>query len=164
VLTQAVERDEDWMHRALGLAARASEAGEIPVGAVLVREGKLLGEGWNQPIGQADPTAHAELWALRQASAAVGNYRLPHTVLYVTLEPCVMCVGAIVHARVRRVVFGAYDPKSGAAGSAFALLGSGRFNHRVDYRGGLLAHEASELLRRFFRARRRDPEQARGDW
>jgi tRNA(adenine34) deaminase len=144
-----------WMSRALALAARGAEAGEVPVGAVLVLDGESVGEGWNRPIGAHDPTAHAEIVALRAAAGHLGNYRLPDTTLYVTLEPCVMCAGAIVHARVERVIYGAPDPKAGACGSVFDLLPSdGRFNHRTDCRGGILAADCGEILRSFFRARR----------
>ncbi|BAN69294.1 tRNA adenosine(34) deaminase TadA [endosymbiont of unidentified scaly snail isolate Monju] len=147
--------DEHWMRHALALARRAEAEGEVPVGAVLVRDGEPIGEGWNRPIGEHDPSAHAEIMALRAAGKAVGNYRLPDSTLYVTLEPCPMCAGAIVHARVARVVFGASDPRTGAAGSVFDMLPSdARFNHRTACDGGLLADEAGELLRAFFRARR----------
>jgi len=143
------------MRHALLLARRAEAEGEVPVGAVLVRDGEPIGEGWNRPIGEHDPSAHAEIMALRAAGKVVGNYRLPNSTLYVTLEPCPMCAGAIVHARVARVVFGASDPRTGAAGSVFDLLPSdARFNHRTACEGGLLADEAGELLRAFFRARR----------
>ncbi len=143
------------MKRALELAQRAEAEGEVPVGAVLVREGQVIGEGWNRPIGERDPSAHAEIMALRDAGRRAGNYRLPGTTLYVTLEPCPMCAGAIVHARVSRVVFGASDPRTGAAGSVFDLLPSdSRFNHFTAVEGGLLAVDCGELLRAFFRARR----------
>ena len=133
------------MRRALELAQSAEAAGEVPVGAVLVAsDGKIIGEGWNRPIGAHDPTAHAEIVALRAAANAECNYRLPGTTLYVTLEPCPMCAGAIVHARVERVVFGAVDPRSGAAGSVFDLLPSDeRFNHYTRCEGGVLAQELS---------------------
>ncbi|RMG34824.1 MAG: tRNA adenosine(34) deaminase TadA [Gammaproteobacteria bacterium] len=157
------ERDDRrWMQRALELAQRAWEDGEVPVGAVLVRHGEVIGEGWNRPIGANDPTAHAEIQALRVAGRIMGNYRLPGTTLYVTLEPCPMCAGAIVHARVERVVFGATDPRTGAAGSVFDLLPSDRrFNHRTACEGGLLADEAARLLRDFFRERRKSPGSSR---
>ncbi|WP_439849169.1 tRNA adenosine(34) deaminase TadA [Thioalkalicoccus limnaeus] len=143
------------MRLALELAARAAAAGEVPVGAVLIHDGIVLGEGWNRPIGTQDPTAHAEIVALRAAAQRVGNYRLPGTRLYVTLEPCPMCASAIVHARVAHVVFGARDPKGGACGSVFDLLPSdGRFNHRTTCVGGVLAEDCAEILRAFFRARR----------
>jgi len=143
------------MRQALALAARAADEGEVPVGAVLVMQGAIIGEGWNRPIAARDPTAHAEIQALRDAARRAGNYRLPTTELYVTLEPCPMCAGAIVHARVQRVVFGASDPKGGACGSVFDLLPSDqRFNHRTDCVGGVLEAECAALLREFFRARR----------
>ena len=147
--------DEDWMRRAIALAERASGQGEVPIGAVLVRDGELLGEGYNRPIGEHDPSAHAEIMALRDAGRRVGNYRLPGSVLYVTLEPCPMCAGALVHARVARVVFGASDPRGGACGSVFDLLPSdARFNHRTECDGGVLAGDCGALLRDFFRKRR----------
>ncbi|MCB1800889.1 MAG: tRNA adenosine(34) deaminase TadA [Gammaproteobacteria bacterium] len=149
------EQDEAYMRRALELARRAEQAGEVPVGALIVAGCQVIGQGWNQPIGRNDPTAHAEVMALRDAATALENYRLPGTTLYVTLEPCAMCAGAIVHARVDRVVFGATDPRAGAAGSRFDLLPSDeRFNHRTTCEGGLLADESAEMLRAFFRARR----------
>lgn len=143
------------MRRALDLARQAAAAGEVPVGALVVRDDAVVGEGWNRPIASHDPSAHAEIVALREAASRAGNYRLPGSTLYVTLEPCPMCAGAIVHARVARVVFGATDPRAGAAGSVFDLLPSDqRFNHFADCAGGLLAEECGELLRGFFRARR----------
>jgi len=147
--------DAFWMHRALALADQAEAEGEVPVGAVLVLEGEAVGEGWNGSISATDPTAHAEVRALRAAARRLDNYRLPGTTLYVTLEPCVMSAGAIIHARVARVVFGAADPKGGAAGSVFNVLGTDRLNHRVQCEGGLLAGEAARCLQRFFRERRR---------
>ena len=149
--------DHESMRRALALAAHARDAeDEVPVGAVLVdaASGDVLGEGWNRNIGQHDPTAHAEILALRAAGALRRNYRLPGTVLYATLEPCAMCAMAIVHARVGRVVYAADDPKTGAAGSVFDLLGSGRHNHRVVVEPGLLAAEAAALLSGYFRGKR----------
>ena len=152
-------RDEFWMRHALDLALRAQhQDDEIPVGAVIVSaEGELLGEGWNRNISESDPTAHAEVVAMRNAGAKVGNYRLLGTTLYVTLEPCPMCAMAMIHARVGRVVFGASDPKTGAAGSVFDLLGDPRHNHRVDVQGGVLAEEASQRLTNYFRAKRGKP-------
>jgi tRNA(adenine34) deaminase len=148
-------QDERFMQHALMLAARAEQQGEVPVGAVLVREGRLIGEGWNQPISGHDPTAHAEIVALRHAAQSEQNYRLPESTLYVTLEPCPMCAGAIVHARVKRVVYGAPDPKGGAAGSVFDLLPTdGRFNHRVEVEGGLMMEQSAKLLQDFFRRKR----------
>ncbi len=143
------------MRRALALAARAEAMGEVPVGALLVRDGEVLGEGWNQPIAAQDPTAHAEVVALRAAAARVGNYRLAGTTLYVTLEPCPMCAGAIVLARVARVVFGAPDPLAGAGGSVFDLLRARELNHRTEVVGGVLADECAARLKAFFQARRR---------
>lgn len=146
--------DVDWMRRALTLAGEAEAAGEVPVGAVVVREGVVLGEGWNRPVGTHDPTAHAEIVALRAAGGAAGSYRLGGATLYVTLEPCPMCMAAIVHARIGRVVFGAWDPRQGAAGSAFDLSHSRALNHAVDAFGGVLAEECGAQLREFFRRRR----------
>lgn len=142
------------MRRALDLAQTAESAGEVPVGAVVVRDGRLLGEGWNRPISSGDPSAHAELEALRQACTNVQNYRLPQSTLYVTLEPCVMCAGAIVLARVERVVFAARDLRFGGVRSKFRLADSELLNHRAKIEEGLLGAEASELLTRFFRSRR----------
>ena len=151
----SLEADQAFMRRALELAQCAEQAGEVPVGALMVAENEIIGEGWNRPISSHDPTAHAEIVALRAAADACRNYRLPGTSLYVTLEPCVMCAGAIVHARVDRVIFAATDPRSGAAGSAFDLLPSDqRFNHYTRCEGGLLAEESAAMLRAFFRARR----------
>ncbi len=148
--------DEDFMRRALELARCAEAEGEVPVGAVVVADGQIIGEGYNRPIAGYDPTAHAEIQALRAAAKFRQNYRLPGTTLYVTLEPCVMCAGAIVHARVAHVVYATADPRSGAAGSAFELLPSDqRFNHYTTCEGGLLADESSDLLKAFFRARRK---------
>ncbi len=148
------EQDQHWMRQALRLAKCAEEEGEVPVGAVIVRDEVLVSEGWNQPIKGDDPTAHAEIIALRSAGKAESNYRLPGATLYVTLEPCVMCVGAITHARIKRVVYGADDPRAGAAGSAFSLLGSDQFNHSLEIQSGILANECGEILKKFFKARR----------
>ena len=145
---------EQWMRRALLLADRAAQAGEVPVGAVVVHDGQLLGEGWNQVITAHDPTAHAEVVALRAACEAVGNYRLPGATLYVTLEPCTMCAGALVHARIAQLVFGAEEPRAGVICSTCTLLDQPWYNHTVVWRGGMLATESSERLRSFFRARR----------
>lgn len=142
------------MRRALELARLAEESDEVPVGAVVVRDREVIGEGWNQSIASNDPTAHAELVALRAAARQIRNYRLSDTTLYVTLEPCPMCAGAIVNARVRRVVYGASDPKAGAAGSVFSLLDSAALNHRAQLVAGVLHAECSEQLRRFFQSRR----------
>ncbi|NEX22337.1 tRNA adenosine(34) deaminase TadA [Thiorhodococcus mannitoliphagus] len=145
------------MMHALALAQRAADAGEVPVGAVLVKDDAVIGEGWNRPIGASDATAHAEVQALRDAGRRLGNYRLPGTRLYVTLEPCVMCAGAILHARVDQVIYGASDPKAGACGSVFDILPSDeRFNHRTQCYGGVLAEQCGETLKAFFRARRQD--------
>ncbi len=141
------------------LAHKAELDGEVPVGALVVREGEIISEGWNRPIGDHDPTAHAEIIALRSAGRQLKNYRLSGATLYVTLEPCPMCASAIIHARIARVVFGATDPKGGAAGSVFHLLPSDqRFNHRVEVTGGVLAEECGDLLRAFFKARRNGAE------
>jgi tRNA(adenine34) deaminase len=154
-MSETVAADERFMQRALELARHARNLHEeIPVGAVLVRDDEIIGEGWNQSISGNDPSAHAEIVALRAAGQKTQNYRLPETTLYVTLEPCVMCAGAIVHARVDRVVIAADDPKTGAAGSVFDTLISDRHNHRVEVARGLLADESSQLLRQFFRERR----------
>jgi tRNA(adenine34) deaminase len=142
------------MREALALAREAGAAGEVPVGALVVVDGEVVGRGFNRPIGRHDPTAHAEVMALRDAATRLGNYRLPGSTLYVTLEPCVMCSGAIMHARVARVVFGARDPKTGAAGSVIDLYAEERLNHHADIEGGLLAEECGALLSRFFAARR----------
>ncbi|MES9972065.1 MAG: tRNA adenosine(34) deaminase TadA [Candidatus Thiodiazotropha sp.] len=152
----AVEQsDREFMQQALLLAERAESEGEVPVGAVVVLDGKIIGEGWNQPIGLHDPTAHAEIVALRDAASRTGNYRLPGSTLYVTLEPCPMCAGAIVHARVEQVVYAADDPKGGAAGSVFDLLPTDhRFNHGVAVKGGVLQQRATDLLKDFFRRKR----------
>ncbi len=146
--------DIDFMARAIALAADAARAGEVPVGAVLVRRGEIVAEGANRPVATHDPTAHAEIVALRAGGAALGSYRLVGTTLYVTLEPCVMCASAIVHARVDRVVFGAFDPKAGAAGSITDVFALPQLNHRVDAFGGVLERECGALLSEFFSARR----------
>ncbi|HEY2625033.1 tRNA adenosine(34) deaminase TadA [Dyella sp. Tek66A03] len=147
--------DEGYMRRALQLAAHARDAeNEVPVGAVLVQEGDIIGLGWNRNITLNDPTAHAEIMALRAAGEKLANYRMPGATLYVTLEPCAMCAMALVHARIGRVVYAATDPKTGAAGSVFDTLVSDRHNHRVAVEGGLLAEESSSMLREFFRSRR----------
>jgi tRNA(adenine34) deaminase len=142
------------MREALRLASEAAAAGEVPVGAVVVMNGSIAGRGWNQPIGKRDPTAHAEIVALRDAAAAAGNYRLPGSVLYVPLEPCLMCVGAIMHARISTLVFGAAEPKAGAIESTQRAHEHAALNHRLTVVSGVLAKECSELLRGFFQARR----------
>lgn len=146
--------DAEWMRHAIRLAQRAEDQGEVPVGAVVIYENRCIAEGWNQPIQTNDPTAHAELVALRQAGQVLRNYRLIDTTLYVTLEPCVMCMGAIAHARVRRLVFGAYDPKRGAVCHALQLSDAPFLNHRVEWVGGVLEPDCAELLSDFFKARR----------
>jgi tRNA(adenine34) deaminase len=149
------DQDAAWMRQALSLAEHARDAeDEVPVGAILIGAGDVLGRGWNRNITLHDPTAHAEIMALRDAGLRIENHRFPDATLYVTLEPCAMCAMALVHARVQRVVYGAEDPKTGAAGSVFDTLVSDRHNHRVTVQGGLLAAEAGMLLRNFFRARR----------
>ena len=153
-MTPSATDDIAWMRRALALAERAEAEGEVPIGAILVQNGSVIGEGWNRPIATHDPTAHAEMLALRAAATRIGNYRLTDAVLYVTLEPCSMCAGAMVHARIKRVVYGAADPKAGAAGSVFDLLRSARLNHTAEVTGGVLAEECGAKLTEFFRARR----------
>jgi len=147
--------DAAWMRQALAQARRAAEVGEVPVGAMLVDEaGELIAAGHNQPISTNDPSAHAEIVTLRAAAQKLGNYRLPGCTLYVTLEPCTMCVGALVHARIKRLVYGATEPKSGAIESAQRLFETGQYNHQPEVEGGLLAEECTQLLSRFFEARR----------
>ncbi len=146
--------DTDYMQVALELAALAADAGEVPVGAVVVHDGAIIGRGYNQPIAQSDPTAHAEIMALREASRKLGNYRLTDCDLYVTLEPCVMCAGAIMHARIRRVMYGASDPKTGACGSAINLFAEQHLNHHAAVDGGVLAEASVVLLQSFFAGRR----------
>ena len=149
-----IQTDADWMRQALELARRAEAEGEVPVGALVVVDGACIAEGWNRPVASSDPTAHAEIIALRAAGLARRNYRLDGATLYVTLEPCAMCTAAMVHARVARLVFGAWDPRQGAAGSAFDLTHSRALNHSLDAFGGVLAEECGSLLRDFFRRRR----------
>ncbi|MGE0558756.1 MAG: tRNA adenosine(34) deaminase TadA [Burkholderiales bacterium] len=146
--------DTACMQEALKLAAQAAALGEVPVGAVVVRDGAIIGRGFNQPIAATDPTAHAEIVAMRDAGKTLGNYRLADCDLYVTLEPCVMCSGAIMHARIRRVVFAARDPKTGACGSAIDLFAQAHLNHHAEVTGGLLAEQSVELLQDFFAQRR----------
>lgn len=148
------EIDQRWMQHALQLAQQAEAAGEVPVGAVLVKDGELLAEGFNQPIASHDPSAHAEMLALRAAGLTEQNYRLPGTTLYVTLEPCPMCAGALVHARVERVVIAAPEPRSGAAGSVMNLLAHPALNHRCVVEQGVCEAESAALLRAFFKSRR----------
>ncbi|HEY6241656.1 MAG TPA: tRNA adenosine(34) deaminase TadA [Burkholderiales bacterium] len=142
------------MRASLRLAVRAAERGEVPVGALVVKDGKVIGRGYNAPISSKDPSAHAEIQALRDASAALGNYRLEGCSLYVTLEPCAMCAGAIIHARIARLIYGASDPKTGACGSVVDLFSEKRLNHHTTVTGGVLAVEAGRLLSEFFAARR----------
>ena len=148
--------DEDFMREALSLAREAQMAGEVPVGAVVVRHGEIIGRGYNRPISGQDPTAHAEIVALRAAATLSGNYRLTYCELFVTLEPCAMCAGAILHARLARVVFGAPDPKTGACGSVVNLFTEARLNHQTEVGRGVLAEDAEALLKAFFAERRRD--------
>jgi tRNA(adenine34) deaminase len=146
--------DEAWMRYAFRLAQRAEQRGEVPVGAIVVKDDQCIAEGWNASIASHDPTAHAEMVALRNAGLAMENYRLCDATLYVTLEPCVMCMGAISHARIKRLVFGAFDPNRGAVCNALNLTDASFLNHRISWLGGVLEMECSELLRDFFRARR----------
>ncbi|MGA9507442.1 MAG: tRNA adenosine(34) deaminase TadA [Candidatus Sulfotelmatobacter sp.] len=149
-----MSNDELWMEEALRSAQRALEAGEVPVGAVVACEGRIVGRGWNRNIADCDPTAHAEIVALREAGAAVGNHRLGECDLFVTIEPCSMCAGAMVHARIKRLIYGADDPKTGAVRSVMQLLENSQLNHRVEVRGGVLAGRCAEVLQEFFRSRR----------
>ena len=148
------ERDAAFMHQALALAREAAAAGEVPVGAVLVSQGTVVGRGFNAPISNHDPSAHAEIQALRAAGKALGNYRLPGCELYVTLEPCAMCVGAMLHARIARLVYGAADPKTGACGSVIDLFAEAGLNHHATVTPGVMAAECAALLRGFFAAKR----------
>ena len=150
----AAMNEEDYMRAALEQARQAGACDEVPVGAVVVLDGEIVGRGFNQPIGRHDPTAHAEIMALRDAATRLGNYRLPGCTLYVTLEPCVMCSGAIMHARIARVVFGARDPKTGVAGSVLDLFAEPRLNHHATIEGGLLGDDCGRMLSSFFAARR----------
>jgi len=148
------ELDRQFMQQALDQAMLAGAAGEVPVGAVLVRDGQIISTGFNQPIGNSDPSAHAEMIALRTAAQDESNYRLPGTTLYVTLEPCTMCAGAMLHARVERVVFGAADPKTGAAGSVINVFSEKQINHQTQVEGGIMSEECGQILRNFFKERR----------
>ncbi len=150
----AKNSDKEFMSRALELATQARDQGEVPVGAVVVHDGAVIGEGFNQPITLVDPSAHAEMQAMRRAARRMDNYRLADATLYVTLEPCAMCAGAMVHARIKRLVYGAADPKTGAAGSVFNLVQADRLNHRLDVDGGVMEKECGALLKGFFRKRR----------
>ncbi len=153
--------DQIWMHHALKLAHKAAEQGEVPVGAVLVKNNQIIAEGWNQPILQHDATAHAEIMAIRAASYVLQNYRLPDTTLYVTIEPCSMCAGAIIHARIARVVFGALEPRAGAAGSQLNLLQNKQFNHQTELTSGVLSKECGQILKDFFSLKRKLAKQAK---
>ena len=150
----AENNDELWMEEALRSAQRALEAGEVPVGAVVVSEGRIVGRGWNRNIADSDPTAHAEIVALREAGATVGNHRLAECELFATIEPCPMCAGALVHARIKRLIYGADDPKAGAVLSVVPVLNHPRLNHKMEVRGGVLAGRCAELLQTFFKNRR----------
>ncbi len=149
-----IATDESYMQEALALARRAAEEGEVPVGAVVVKDGAVIGRGCNKPVSGNDPTAHAEIVALREAGVAAGNYRLAGCTLYVTIEPCAMCAGAIMHARIGRLVYGAADPKAGACGSVVNLFADERLNHHAAVTGGVMAEAAGRLLQDFFAARR----------
>ncbi len=146
--------DSSYMARALELAREAERAGEVPVGAVIVKDDAIVGEGWNRPISTSDPTAHAEIVAMRAAAQKLGTYRLLDTTLYVTLEPCPMCAGAMVHARVKRLVYAATDPRAGAAGTIFNIVQHPSLNHRVEVEAGLMGEECGTMLRAFFQGRR----------
>ncbi len=147
--------DQDWMRYAIRLAQRAEQQGEVPVGALVVYENRCLAEGWNQPIQNHDPTAHAEIQAVRKAGQVLNNYRLIDCTLYVTLEPCVMCMGAIAHSRIKRLVFGAFDPKRGAVCNALQLSDAPFLNHHIEWQGGILEADCASLLTDFFKAKRR---------
>jgi tRNA(adenine34) deaminase len=148
--------DELWMEEALRSAQRALEAGEVPVGAVVVCRGRVVGRGWNRNVGENDPSAHAEIVALRAAGRNLGNHRLSECELFATIEPCAMCAGALVHARIRRLVYGADDPKAGAVHSVLAVVNHAALNHRMEVRGGVLAGKSAEILQEFFRRRREE--------
>jgi tRNA(adenine34) deaminase len=147
--------DEQWMRYALALALKADASNEVPVGAIVVRDGAIIGEGFNQPISRSDPSAHAEIIALRDAGQAVGNYRFPGATMYVSVEPCAMCAGAVIHSRITRLVYAASEPKAGAVCSHFQLFDQPQMNHKVEWLGGVLASDASSIVQAFF-ARRRD--------
>ena len=150
----ATETDIEWMRYALGLAGRAGERDEVPVGAIIVQDDEVIGEGWNRPISSNDPTAHAEIVALRAAAQALGNYRLGGATLYVTLEPCLMCAGAMIHARIERLVFGASDPRRGAVNSTGHVFETQGLNHHVQHEGGVMSEQCSRRLQAFFQERR----------
>jgi tRNA(adenine34) deaminase len=149
-----MSKHEKWMQRAFDLAKKAEAQDEVPVGAVIVLNDQIIGEGWNQPISSDDPTAHAEIMALRDAGKKIGNYRLPNTTLYVTLEPCTMCAGAIIHARLSRLVYAVDDPKTGACGSVFNLLQTDKLNHKVEIEKGVMEEECRSLIQSFFKEKR----------
>ena len=153
-MTTSLATDQDFMARALQLARRAQDEGEVPVGAVVVHEGRVMGEGWNHPISSADATSHAEIEAIRTACRTLNNYRIPGSTIYVTLEPCVMCCGAILHARIGRVVFGAADPKTGGCGSVVNLFAEPKLNHHATVVSGVRADESASMLKSFFAGRR----------
>ena len=146
--------DEEFMRRAFALAEQAAAVGEEPVGALVVKDGEVIGEGYNQPISSCDPTGHAEIIAMRRAAQGLGNYRLSGCDLYVTIEPCTMCVGAMVHARIDKIVFGAKEPRAGALESQLRLMDESHYNHSIDWQGGVLAEECGAIISRFFRAKR----------
>ncbi|MCP5208896.1 MAG: tRNA adenosine(34) deaminase TadA [Hahellaceae bacterium] len=158
------ESDEQWMRRAIVMAQNAYAAGEVPIGAVIVRDEQVLGEGFNFPIGACDPTAHAEIQALRMAAKAAGNYRLPGCTLYVTVEPCTMCAGALVHARISRLVFGAREGKAGAVVSKVNVINHEAMNHKLEVTGGILEHDCAALMSSFFAERRNKKKQAGVDF
>ena len=149
-----MSRHDKWMQRAFDLAKKAEAQDEVPVGAVIVYQDKIIGEGWNQPISADDPTAHAEIMALRDAGEKIGNYRLPNATIYVTLEPCTMCAGAIIHARLAKLVYSVDDPKTGACGSVFNLLQTEELNHKLEIEKGVMEEECRSLIRSFFKEKR----------
>ncbi len=155
--------DENWMQRAIKLAKKAEARDEVPVGAIVVYEDKIIGEGWNQPITSDDPTAHAEIMAIRAASTYLNNYRLPNTTLYVTLEPCAMCAGAIIHARIARLVYAVDDAKTGACGSVFNLLQADRLNHTVKIEKGVMEDDCRSLIQNFFKQKRQEINMKKND-
>jgi tRNA(adenine34) deaminase len=154
--TPAPSSDELWMEEALRSAQRALEAGEVPVGAVVVHSGRIVARGWNRNLADNDPTGHAEIIALREAGRILGNHRLGDCELFATIEPCAMCAGALIHARIRRLVYGADDPKAGAAGSVLSIINHPGLNHRMEVRSGVLAGKSAEMLQEFFRKRRQE--------
>jgi tRNA(adenine34) deaminase len=156
-------KDIDFMQAAIALAERAGEAGEVPVGAIVVCQGEVVGRGWNRPITAADPCAHAEIIALREAAERADNYRLPECDIYVTLEPCTMCVGAIVHARIKRLIFAAHEPKAGVIVSNGNLLEADYLNHRVQWEGGVCAEQSAQMLQDFFKKRREEKRQQKAE-